>query len=112
MKKLTDKINDSSTGGPKITLKGSDGIAVTVGAITSIKYTLTDSTGTVINNRQNVTLTVANPLYLELEPSDTAYSDGSTRIATITWVYTDTNWGANSTHIDEISIPISDMQNI
>ena len=103
---LTDVAIDKSTFVVTCAFTDEDGDAVVP---TSIKWTLTDNVGTVINSRSNINVAApASSINIVLSGRDLKYSDGPIRILTVQAVYT-SSLGAGLPLNDSVQFHIENL---
>ncbi len=109
--KISTALDDSSRAGIQLELKDAAGATVSAELITSINYTWSDTNGNVINSRDNVALTVANPATIILNAADTVAENSIHRLLTVTWVYDDTVLGTGTPKTEEYEITLNNFIN-
>lgn len=75
---------------------------------TSVKWSLRDGAGTVVNSRTQVTITPASAVTIVLSGADLAYSSGAGRVITIEAVYNST-LGNGLPLNDEFAFGVEDL---
>lgn len=111
MPKITnDYLNESSGGGIQITIKDSDGDAVTPNA--GVVWTLTDMSGTVINSQSDTAITESSTMVPPLTGDDLAIqgtAGDERRVLTIEGTYNDGTLGNNIPFKEEFIFIIKDL---
>lgn len=83
--RIKQQINSGSTAFVNVVPKDEDGTAVTPSAAS---WYLVNEDGDVVNSRSNVTISsLSASIDIELEPTDTQYSDGSARVLRVDYTY-------------------------
>ena len=107
--RLTIKFKDKSLRTIVVAFTDDDDIAVTP---TTITWTLTDISGSIINSRENVNVaTPAAEIDVVLEGADVDYDDGEERVLTLK-VVGNVNAGNSKTWYDEVRFQIEDLLNV
>jgi len=103
---LTTRAIDESTLVVNCSFKDEDGIAVVP---TKILWTLTDDAGVVINDREDIEITVpAASVDIVLSGLDLRYADGAARVLTINATY-DSTLGSNLPLKDSVRFMVADL---
>lgn len=110
---LTTTPNEESQLILTVTLKDSDDATVATSSIASMTWTLTDVDGTVVNSREDVSPTIANPLTIELYGDDLALPTTSspTRIVTVKATYNSTYGNARPVN-EEAVFDVTALTNV
>lgn len=110
--RITTELSDGSSAGIRLTVSDSSGAVVQASAIAAISWSLHGTNESVINGREDVTLTVANPALIVLTPDDTTVTGTArteTRVLTVTWLYNDTLLGDGATKRQEYLLTINNF---
>jgi hypothetical protein len=77
----------------------------------TIQWSLTDINGTIINNRDDVSVTPASSISIVLEGDDILVTDGLERLITIEAVYNSATYGNDLPLVDQAKFTIDEFTN-